>query len=134
MQAVRRADTSLELRIRSRLHERGLRFRKDYPLRVDGRLIRPDVAFTRWKVAVFIDSCFWHLCPQHGQIPVTNRDFWQPKLEGNALRDTEQSAALTAAGWEVVRVWEHTPIDEATEIIVAAVRSRAHPRARQGES
>lgn len=134
MAAVRRTDTKLELRVRSALHTRGLRFRKDYPLRVDGRLIRPDVAFTRWKVAVFIDSCFWHLCPQHGQIPATNRDFWKPKLERNVLRDTEQSAALTAEGWEVVRVWEHTPIDEATDVIVRAVQSRTHPRARQGES
>ena len=104
MAAVHRTDTSLELRVRSALHARGLRFRKDYPFRIDGRLIRPDVVFTKKHVAVFVDGCFWHHCPLHGQIPATNADFWRRKLEQNAQRDVEQTDALQGAGWTVVRV------------------------------
>lgn len=121
MQAVGRVDTSLELRIRSQLHRQGVRFRKDYPIRVDGRLIRPDIVFTKKRIAVFIDGCFWHLCPIHGQIPATNADFWRQKLERNAQRDVEQTDALQRAGWTVVRVWEHTPTDTAVRTIADSV-------------
>jgi len=122
MAAVRRSDTKLELRVRSLLHRRGLRYRKDYPVRIAGRLIRPDVVFTRSKIAVFIDSCFWHLCPKHGQIPSSNRAFWKDKLERNAARDREQTEALKSEGWTVLRIWEHMPTEDAVQIIVNAAR------------
>lgn len=127
MAAVKRSDTKLELRLRSLLHRRGLRYRKDYPVRVDGRLIRPDIAFTRAKIAVFVDSCFWHFCPDHGQIPASNRMFWKDKLEGNARRDRQQTEALESEGWTVLRVWEHVPAKDAVDAIVSAV-SGASPR------
>ena len=94
---------------------------KDYPVRIDGRLIRPDIVFTKKRIAVFIDGCFWHLCPIHGQIPATNADFWRQKLERNAQRAVEQTDALQRAGWTVVRVWEHTPTDTAVRTIADSV-------------
>jgi len=122
MAAIRRSDTKIELRLRSLLHRRGLRYRKDYPVRIAGRLVRPDIAFTRSKIAVFIDSCFWHLCPEHGQIPSSNRAFWKDKLERNAARDREQTAALESEGWTVLRIWEHIPTEDAVQTIVNAAR------------
>jgi DNA mismatch endonuclease (patch repair protein) len=102
-----RRDTGPELAVRSELHRRGLRFRKDLPLRVPGRVVRPDVAFTRARLAVFIDGCFWHRCPQHGNVPRANGDYWRPKLERNVARDRAVDAALCEAGWRVLRAWEH---------------------------
>lgn len=119
MAAIRRRDTKPEVELRSALHRRGYRFRKDYPIRVEGKLIRPDIAFTKQRVAVFIDGCFWHSCPDHGRQPSVNGGYWSPKLEGNAIRDREQAAALRAAGWTVVRFWEH----EDHEAVVAGVEA-----------
>lgn len=85
-------------------------------------LVRPDIAFTRAKVAVFIDGCFWHLCPDHGQIPASNTAFWKDKLERNAARDLEQTRALESAGWTVLRIWEHVSIEDAVQSIVNAAR------------
>src|SRR4051794_25177122 len=108
MQGNRRRDTSPELRLRSGLHRRGLRFRVDYAIRVDGAIIaRPDVVFTRARVAVFVDGCYWHGCPEHFVEPRSNRDYWLPKIEGNRRRDHEATARLTEAGWVVIRLWEH---------------------------
>jgi DNA mismatch endonuclease, patch repair protein len=125
MAAIRRRDTTPEVRLRSALHRLGYRFRKDHPVRVDGRLIRPDIAFTKWRVAVFIDGCFWHSCPEHGRKPSVNREYWSPKLESNAERDRRQTAALGSAGWAVLRFWEHETIETTLETIkdVLAVRS-----------
>jgi len=102
-----RRDTGPELAVRSELQRRGLRFRKDLPLRVRGRVVRPDVVFTRARLAVFIDGCFWHRCPQHGNVPRANGDYWRPKLERNVVRDRAVDAALGEAGWRVLRAWEH---------------------------
>lgn len=107
MAAIRRRDTKPEVRLRSALHHLGYRFRKDYPIRVEGKLVRPDIAFTRRRVAVFVDGCFWHSCPEHGRRPRVNGEYWSPKLEGNTRRDREQTAALQSAGWTVLRLWEH---------------------------
>ena len=117
MAAIRRRDTKPEAALRSALHRLGYRFRKDYPIRVDGRLIRPDIAFTKHRIAVFIDGCFWHSCPKHGRQPSVNGSYWSPKLEGNVKRDRDQTAALRSAGWTVVRYWEH----EERDSIVAAI-------------
>jgi DNA mismatch endonuclease (patch repair protein) len=102
-----RRDTGPEMAVRSELHRRGLRFRKDLPLRVPGRVVRPDVVFTRARLAVFVDGCFWHRCPEHGNVPRANGAYWQPKLERNVARDRAVGAALGEAGWRVLRAWEH---------------------------
>jgi DNA mismatch endonuclease, patch repair protein len=128
MAAVRRADTALELRTRSALHRLGLRFRKDYPIRVAGRLVRPDIAFTRLRIAVFVDGCFWHMCPEHRTMPATNADFWRNKLETNASRDRLQTQLLIEAGWLVIRIWEHETTDEAVAIIQRAVADVIGPK------
>lgn len=109
MAAIRRRDTLFERQIRSLLHAAGLRFRVDFPIRVPGtRLIRPDIVFTKRRVAVFCDGCFWHGCPEHGQRPgVRNGDYWLPKIAGNRERDERQTQALRADGWTVLRFWEH---------------------------
>lgn len=103
----RRTGTRPEAALRSHLHRRGLRFRKDLLLRLGQVRVRPDVVFPRAKVAVFLDGCFWHCCPQHGRIPGANRGYWEPKLARNVARDREANEALHAAGWTVLRVWEH---------------------------
>lgn len=107
MRQNRRRDSRAELSLRSELHRRGLRFRVDMALRVGGRHIRPDVVFTRARIAVFVDGCFWHCCPEHGNQPRANTDYWGPKLARNVARDRAVDAALNNAGWEVMRAWEH---------------------------
>lgn len=127
MAAVRRADTKPEIQLRRHLHADGYRFRKDFAIRTGGRLIRPDIAFTRSRVAVFVDGCFWHSCPEHGQTPATNEHFWKPKLAGNVARDRLQDRLLQDAGWAVVRIWEHEPVQDAATAVTDAVRTRQTP-------
>ncbi len=129
MAAVKRTNTQPEVQLRSALHAAGYRFRKDLPIRLGGRLIRPDIAFTGPRVAVFIDGCFWHSCPTHGEIPATNTTFWKEKLVANAARDRQQTKLLSDAGWLVVRIWEHEPLASAMGLITSAVMSRRHNRA-----
>jgi DNA mismatch endonuclease, patch repair protein len=107
MAGIRSRDTKPEMALRSALHRLGYRFRKDYAIRVDGKLIRPDIAFTKRRIAIFVDGCFWHCCPEHGRQPQVNGEYWSPKLRRNVARDSEQTRALEAAGWIVVRFWEH---------------------------
>jgi DNA mismatch endonuclease (patch repair protein) len=117
MRANRRRDTKPERALRSALHRRGLRFRKDLPIRAGGRLVRPDVVFTRQRVAVFLDGCYWHSCPIHGTSPTRNSSYWDAKLRGNVERDHLVNQALSEAGWEVIRVWEHEHPEEAASLI-----------------
>lgn len=135
MQANRRAGTSPERLLGSALHARGLRYRKDRPLALQGRRVRPDLVFGSARVAVFVDGCFWHRCPVHATYPVSNAEYWRAKLERNVQRDHEDEAALNAGGWTVIRVWEHEDPDDAALRIEAAVRGRNHsgraPRAGQ---
>jgi DNA mismatch endonuclease, patch repair protein len=122
MRANRRTDTKPELALRRALHRLGYRYRKDYRLDLDaGRRVRPDIAFTARKVAVFVDGCFWHACPQHGSKPRSNEWYWGPKLTKNVERDRVNDAALILAGWTVVRLWEHVPVDEAVATVVTAL-------------
>jgi DNA mismatch endonuclease, patch repair protein len=118
-----RSGTRPEVLVRSELHRRGLRFRKDLPLRLSDRVVRPDIVFTRARLAVFIDGCFWHACPIHGNQPRANTDYWGPKLARNVARDRAVDAALAAAGWQVLRVWEHEdPVasaDRVNEVLAA---------------
>jgi DNA mismatch endonuclease (patch repair protein) len=105
----RRRDTRPELRLRSHLHALGLRFRADYRIKCGESGVRVDIAFTRRRVAVFMDGCFWHGCDEHTKSPKSNLAYWEPKIEGNRSRDIAQTAALERAGWVVVRGWEHEP-------------------------
>jgi len=87
--------------------------------------VRPDITFTRRRVAVFVDGCFWHGCPEHQRKPRSNVDYWKPKLDANVARDRRVDAALLAAGWRVVRVWEHEDPADAAARIHAIVTSTA---------
>jgi DNA mismatch endonuclease (patch repair protein) len=117
MRAIRRRDTSPEREIRSLLHRQGLRFRVDYPIVANGGRARPDICFTRQRLAVFIDGCFWHACPEHGRAPTSNQHYWGPKITRNVQRDEEQTARLQSAGWTVLRIWAHTAPRDAAELI-----------------
>jgi DNA mismatch endonuclease (patch repair protein) len=122
MRANRRTDTKPELALRHALHRLGYRYRKDFRLDLDsGRRVRPDIVFTARKVAVFVDGCFWHACPEHGSKPKANEWYWSPKLVKNVERDRMNDAALILAGWTVVRLWEHVPVDEAIATVVMAL-------------
>ena len=127
MRANRRTDTKPELALRRELHRQGLRYRKDYRLDLEGARVRPDIAFTARRVAVFVDVCFWHFCPQHGTKPANNTWYWGPKLARNVERDRAADAALVAAGWQVVRIWEHESLEAAVAAVLAAVGWRAKP-------
>jgi DNA mismatch endonuclease (patch repair protein) len=121
MLANRRRDTGPELALRRELHSRGLRFRVDFSP-VLGLRCRPDVVFTRRRVAVFMDGCFWHSCPEHGNLPKANREWWQEKLCVNVSRDRRNDQALLDAGWHVIRVWEHEPVEDAASRICEALK------------
>jgi DNA mismatch endonuclease (patch repair protein) len=125
-------DTPPELAIRRLLHARGLRYRVDVrPLKGLNR--RADVVFAPAKVAIFVDGCFWHACPEHGSAPKANAEWWAEKLRTNVERDRDTDARLTAAGWTVLRIWEHEPPEAAAEFVARVVADRrAHPTRRNG--
>lgn len=121
--ANRGRDTGPEMRLRSALHRRGLRYRVNR--RVErGIRTTVDLAFGPTKVAVFVDGCFWHRCPEHATMPKANRLWWSDKLADNVARDRRNDAALAARGWKVIRVWEHEDVENAAELIAGAVRTR----------
>jgi DNA mismatch endonuclease (patch repair protein) len=120
MIANRRRDTAPEIALRRELHRRGLRFRVDH-LAVPGTRCRVDVAFIRARVAVFIDGCFWHRCPEHGVLPKANAEWWADKLEANVARDRRNDGDLRAADWQVIRVWEHEAVGAAADRITVLV-------------
>lgn len=101
----------------------GLRYRVDYPVLEKPRR-RADLAFTRARVAVFVDGCFWHGCPDHGTWPKRNAEFWRHKIETNRRRDRDTNERLRQKGWTVIRIWEHEDPTEAGSRVAEAVRSR----------
>ena len=123
MESTGQRDTGAELRVRRLLFARGLRYRVDYPVLTQPRR-KADIAFTRAKVAVFIDGCFWHGCPEHGTWPKANAAFWRDKINTNKKRDLDTNRRLEAKGWLVIRVWEHEAPEEAADKIAAALSSR----------
>ncbi|KYF96095.1 very short patch repair endonuclease [Sorangium cellulosum] len=123
MQRVRQKNTSAESAIRSELHALGLRYRIQVPVLTKPRRVA-DVAFVGPRVAVFVDGCFWHGCPQHATWPKQNADFWRAKILANQERDRDTDARLRADGWEVVRVWAHERPNEAALRIAEVVRGR----------
>lgn len=123
MQSNRPRDTSPELAVRRLLHAAGLRYRVDRkPLTSLRR--RADIVFGPTKIAVFIDGCYWHGCPDHYVPPKTNPGYWGPKIGGNVARDRDTDAQLTAAGWLVLRYWEHLSADDCAKQIAEMVRDR----------
>lgn len=124
MRANRRTDTQQEVRIRSLLHRLGFRFRKDHAIDLLGVRVRPDIVFSRKKLAVFIDGCFWHNCPDHGRIPKANTEYWRLKLAYNSERDRQSNQALENAGWLVLRIWEHVESSGAVDQIARCMESR----------
>jgi DNA mismatch endonuclease (patch repair protein) len=123
----RRANTKPERLLRSELHRRGLRFRTDLRVEADAVRVRVDIAFTRARVAVFVDGCFWHSCPDHGTVPRRNEAYWLPKLKANRARDRRVTQALEDAGWKTIRIWEHAPPIAAADLVAAAVKMERNP-------
>ena len=106
--------------LRRELHSRGLRFR------VQGRGLpgTPDIVLTKATVAIFIDGCFWHGCPDHCVKPKNNAQWWDEKLTANIERDRRKDAELAELGWTVLHYWEHAPVDEVAADVVAVWRAR----------
>lgn len=123
MRAAKQRDTGPELAIRKLVHAAGLRYYVDRRPDADVNR-RADLVFPRSKVAVFIDGCFWHSCPKHGTFPKANAHWWREKLARNRERDRETNEHLIAAGWRVIRIWEHERASAAANRIIVAVRRR----------
>lgn len=122
MQLQRGRDTVPEMALRRELHRRGLRYRVDLPI-VPGTRRRVDIVFTRAKVAVLVDGCFWHGCPEHGRRQHdVNGWYWPNKILGNHRRDADTDMRLHEAGWTVIRVWEHEVVSTAADRIQALLR------------
>ncbi|MBR8744261.1 very short patch repair endonuclease [Nocardiopsis sp. MG754419] len=122
MRANKGRDTRPELAIRRRVHAAGLRYR------VSARPVptlrrTADLVFTRLRVAVFVDGCFWHGCPEHHTKAATNAGYWAEKVRVNRARDADTNARLVEEGWRVVRVWEHEDPDAAAGRVIAEVHA-----------
>lgn len=126
MSRVKKVDTRPELLLRSELHRRGLRFRVQVPVpQAPRRSI--DVALTRARIAVFVDGCFWHGCPDHLTLPRHNRDWWRWKLATVRARDRDTVRVLQDQGWAVLRVWEHEDPVAVGEVVEQLWRARTRP-------
>jgi DNA mismatch endonuclease (patch repair protein) len=121
MSRVKRRDNGPEIAVRRLLHSRGLRYRVAWP--VPGQRRRTiDIAFTRARIAVFIDGCFWHGCPTHGTSPKANSVWWSDKISTNRARDANVSSQLVEMGWTVMRFWEHEDATAVADRIFGAVQ------------
>ena len=116
MSVARRRDTRAEVLLRRELHARGLRYRVALPI-ASNRRRSIDIAFTRARLAVFVDGCFWHACPDHGTAPVANSEWWRTKLGANVARDRDTTRLLEASGWTVLRIWEHVDPAAAADLV-----------------
>jgi len=121
MKGNKRADTKPELALRSALHALGYRYRKDFRIDLPLRRVAPGHRVTKRKIAVFVDGCFWHACPSTAASRRTTSGYWSPKLAKNVERDRAADAALTQAGWTVIRLWEHVPVPDAVAAVVAVL-------------
>lgn len=121
MSRLARRDTAPELALRRELHHRGLRYRVQ--VKVPGNNRRTiDIAFTRVRLAVYLDGCFWHGCPEHHVQPRANSDWWLWKIDRNTARDRDTDARLREAGWTVLRFWEHESPIQAADAVQDAYR------------
>lgn len=121
MSRTKNRDTAAEMAIRRELHCRGLRYRVNAQIDGLGRS-RPDIVFTKHKLAVFVDGCFWHRCPEHATPPQANAAWWKEKLDRNVERDRATNERLEELGWTVLRIWEHTRPHEAADLVVDALQ------------
>lgn len=121
MSSLARRDTLPEIELRQALHARGMRFRVQFPVPGNKRR-RIDIAFTRVRLAVYVDGCFWHGCPEHGTQPVANADWWVWKIQRNQWRDRDTDEKLRHSGWTVLRVWEHEDVERAAVRVERAWR------------
>lgn len=121
MSRARRRDTAPEVAVRREAHRRGLRYVVDSALPGLPRR-RADMVFTRQRIAVFIDGCFWHSCPVHATTPAANREWWVAKLARNEARDRNTDEHLERLGWRVLRFWEHEDPIAVVDVIEGAVR------------
>lgn len=124
-------DNALERALRSELHRRGLRFRVHVKL-LAGNRRTIDIVFPASRIAVLVDGCFWHGCPEHGTWPKNNAEWWRAKIEANMARDRDTDRRLREIGWTVVRVWEHEPVSLAADRIERLVRAGAVKERRRG--
>ncbi|MFD6416896.1 very short patch repair endonuclease [Streptomyces sp. NPDC060194] len=123
-----RRDTAQELAVRRLLHASGLRYRVAWKIpKLPRRSV--DIAFTKARVAVFLDGCFWHGCPQHATKPKANADWWHEKLGKNVARDADTTARLVEDGWTVLRFWEHQAATEVAARVAAEVEHKRSQRA-----
>lgn len=123
MRANKGRDTEPEMRVRRRVHAAGLRYRVNArPL--PGSRVTADMLFRRAKVAVFIDGCFWHGCPDHHRPATINAAFWQAKIKENQARDRRAHDALSTAGWIVIRAWEHEDPALVAQRIIELVQAK----------
>lgn len=125
MRAIRSKDTTIELALRKALWQRGIRYRKNYK----GLIGKPDIVITKYRIAVFCDSDFWHGYDWENRKEriKSNQDYWIPKIERNMKRDREVTEALVEQGWIVLRFWEHTirkELEECVQDIQEAVEIR----------
>ncbi|MER5381429.1 very short patch repair endonuclease [Streptomyces sp. NPDC002688] len=112
-------DTAPEVAVRRLLHAAGLRYRVNVPVPgIPRRTI--DIAFSKAKIAIFLDGCFWHGCPQHATQPKANAEWWRAKLDKNMARDIETTAHLEGAGWTVLRFWEHERPQHIAQVVAEA--------------
>lgn len=133
MQAIRSRDTKPEWLIRRLVHAQGLRYRVAAKPLPDLRRTA-DMVFRSTQVAVFIDGCYWHGCPEHYVPPKTNSGYWSDKVVRNVTRDRDTDQRLTEAGWLVLRFWEHEPAEKcAAEIAAAVLKRRAHAPKNDGD-
>jgi len=123
MRQIRRENTSPELAIRSQIHKLGLRFLV-HTRPITQSLAKPDIVFKKSRVAVYVDGCFWHACPNHATWPKTNRTWWKKKILGNIERDRRHDAELSAEGWTIVWIWEHEKPEIAAALICALIHHR----------
>ncbi|AVM65836.1 very short patch repair endonuclease [Dietzia sp. oral taxon 368] len=124
MARQKRRDTGCEMAVRRLLHAAGIRYRVDFRPLPDQRF-RVDIGWRNRKLAVFIDGCFWHGCPDHGTLPKNNREWWSDKLRANAQRDRRTDELLRARGWTVLRYWEHEDPDHVASTIRKHLMQRA---------
>lgn len=127
MARVRQQGTGAEMELRRALHAMGLRYRVHVPLLSKPRRVA-DIVFPGPRVAVFVDGCFWHGCPEHATWPKKNADFWREKIEANRARDADTNSRLEQLGWEVVRIWSHEAAADAAGRIARIVRERKKKR------
>ncbi|KAA8783084.1 very short patch repair endonuclease [Paenibacillus amylolyticus] len=103
MSAIRSTGTKLEDKVSRELWRKGFRFRRNSTSLYG----KPDISIKKYKIVIFIDSCFWHGCKIHGNIPKSNQEYWVKKLVRNKQRDTQVNSYYESIGWSLLRIWEH---------------------------